>query len=339
MRLRWASWPQRLAAARGLRRRPRAGPIEGRRGDRRRSRPCPTPRSWPGRRRRVAGGHRRLRLAGQSARPSPSTPTTSVTNRHVVANDTSPTLVSPGRRRAPRSGHRRRPTPSTSPSSRSTTSCRVTLQWAPTDALQPGEHVVVLGYPAPSLTFTTTVGSIVNFQGRDGAREADAHRRPHRPRQQRRTGAAGRRHRAPGVVTQMTLDDPTERAAIVFSAASVESEVARFIAEPDDDVLLRTAASAPTTCRRCPTTSTCRPRRPRPRRPRRRCRSRCPPSRRRRPVGRPPRPSGRRPTTRDPTGADDDIDGDHRVAVPGGAPAIGVESVDAAPAPTTARGR
>lgn len=158
-----------------------------------------------------------------------------VTNRHVIANDASPTVISPTGEERPGRVIGVSDEVDVAVIEVGGPDLPVTLPWATTDSLRPGEHIVVVGYPAPELVFTTTVGSIVNFQGRDGRREAMLTDAPIGPGN---SGGPALRADATvtGVVTQMTLDDPSQRAAIVYSAASVQELVASFIAAPDDDV-------------------------------------------------------------------------------------------------------
>lgn len=155
-----------------------------------------------------------------------------VTNRHVIANDVSPQLTSPtGEQRSGRViGALQEADVAVIEVD---DELPVTLQWAPTSSLVAGEQVVVIGYPAPALEFTATTGSIVNFQGRDGGREAILTDAPINPGN---SGGPGLRRDATvaGVVTQMTLDDPGERAAIIFTAESVSTAVTDIIADPDD---------------------------------------------------------------------------------------------------------
>ena len=158
-----------------------------------------------------------------------------VTNHHVIVNDSSPQIRS-------RDGQVRQgrligataipdiaviEVESDLPSS---------LRWAPSAELAEREPLVVIGYPAPSGTFTATSGRIVNFQGAKGRREAalsDAFIA--------RGNSGGPALRADGsvagVVTQMALrTDSEDRVAIVFTSETVQASVANFIRHPSEVV-------------------------------------------------------------------------------------------------------
>lgn len=94
-----------------------------------------------------------------------------VTNRHVVANDVTPTLVS--RTGAEINGRvigwSERPDLAII---ETTEFLPKWLDWAPTDDLAEGMPLVALGYPAPEGDFTVTPGTVLSFQLRGNQREA-----------------------------------------------------------------------------------------------------------------------------------------------------------------------
>jgi len=95
-----------------------------------------------------------------------------VTNRHVVADDPEPIMVS-------RRGERLNGTvigwseePDIAVVRVEAGTFDTSLKWAATDTLTEGQRIVSLGYPVPGRDFSVTSGSIVSFQKRSGQREA-----------------------------------------------------------------------------------------------------------------------------------------------------------------------
>lgn len=154
-----------------------------------------------------------------------------VTNRHVVANDSTPTLRSKdGRKRTGKViGSVADPDVAVIEVGED---LPVTLPWAPTPTLTEREPLVAIGYPEPTNQFSASPGQIVSFQGRNGAREAAL---ANTPINHGSSGGPGLRADASvaGVVTMMLLRErPQDRVAILFTADKVRPTVADFIRRP-----------------------------------------------------------------------------------------------------------
>jgi S1-C subfamily serine protease len=153
-----------------------------------------------------------------------------VTNNHVISNDSAPIVRSPTGE-----AHQGRVIGSSKAPDIAVIEVKeklpVVVGWAPTASLARGEHVVLFGYPLPTLRFTVSPGSIVNFQP-PGAREAILantaieHGNSGGPALLSDGAAAG-------VATQMTLpNDPTKRVAIIFTTDTVRGTVEQFLQHP-----------------------------------------------------------------------------------------------------------
>lgn len=97
---------------------------------------------------------------------------TLITNWHVVTIDTSPRLVSRDGETeiaARVVGMNRDPDVAVLETEES---LPVALDWADTDSLSEGQHLVALGYPVPALDFSVTSTNIVSFQVEDRRRQA-----------------------------------------------------------------------------------------------------------------------------------------------------------------------
>ena len=153
-----------------------------------------------------------------------------VTNRHVIANDTSPVVRSrSGRVLEGRViGAAERPDVAVIEVAED---LGATVRLAPAANVDEGEHLVVLGYPMPDQQFTVSTGSVVSFHGTD--REAILTNAPIAPGN---SGGPALRSdgTVAGIVTQMTLDDPQERVAIAFTSASIEPVIDAALAAPVD---------------------------------------------------------------------------------------------------------
>jgi hypothetical protein len=154
-----------------------------------------------------------------------------VTNRHVIANDSTPTLRSKdGQKRTGKViGSIADPDVAVI---EVTDDLPVTLPWAPTPSLTNREPLVAIGYPEPTNQFSASPGQIVSFQGRNGAREAAL---ANTAIDHGSSGGPGVRADASvaGVVTMMLLrEQPAERVAILFTADTVRPTVADFIRRP-----------------------------------------------------------------------------------------------------------
>jgi hypothetical protein len=154
-----------------------------------------------------------------------------VTNRHVIANDTSPMIRS-------RSGERIQGKvigATVSPDAAVIevgSDLPINLRWARTAALIKQEPLVLIGYPSPPDLFTATAGQIVRFQSPKGIREsalvnaAVARGNSGGPAVRSDSSVAG-------VVTMMTLpDNPEEKVAVVFTSDTIRPTVEKFLREP-----------------------------------------------------------------------------------------------------------
>ena len=156
-----------------------------------------------------------------------------VTNRHVVAVDSSPDIRSrDGRVRKGRViGSAEHPDLAVIEVS---DDLPVKLPLASTESLGPQEPLVVLGYPAPAHAFKVSAGRIVNFQGTDDApREAAL---TNVPISLGNSGGPGLRSDASvaGVVTLMRLRSSKDKVAIMFTADAVRPMIERFIRKPSE---------------------------------------------------------------------------------------------------------
>lgn len=155
-----------------------------------------------------------------------------VTNRHVVAVDSSPQIRSrSGRMLAGRViGSAEHPDLAVIEVS---DDLPMRLPFAGTASLGPHEPLVVLGYPAPKHAFKVSAGRIVNFQGPEKApREAAL---TNVPIAQGNSGGPGLRSDASvaGVVTLMRLRSSSrDRVAVMFTADTVRPLIQRFITKP-----------------------------------------------------------------------------------------------------------
>ncbi|MGH9188247.1 MAG: S1C family serine protease [Acidimicrobiales bacterium] len=153
-----------------------------------------------------------------------------VTNHHVIANDTSPTLRSRnGEVRAGRViGAYYEPDVAVIEVD---ADLPLALPWTDTASLREAERVVVIGYPIPARQFTFTSGSVVAFVGSSERRDALL---SNAPVERGNSGGPALRGdgTVTGVVTQMTLADPSQRVAIVFTAANVLPAVDEALANP-----------------------------------------------------------------------------------------------------------
>lgn len=154
-----------------------------------------------------------------------------VTNRHVIAVDSSPIIRS-------RNGEERTGKVIGSSTHPDVAVIEVEqdlpahLRWATTSALGTQEPIVVLGYPSPDYVFKASTGRIVRFQHGNGAREAAL---VNAPVAGGNSGGPGLRGDATvaGLVTEMIIrDKPEQRVAILFTADALRAPVTRFLREP-----------------------------------------------------------------------------------------------------------
>lgn len=108
------------------------------------------------------------------------------------------------------------------------------LEWAPTDELREGQNLLALGYPVPDTVFTATPGSIMSFQSRTGEREA------------LRTNAALDRGnsggpvldvqgRVVGVVTEMAPNlGGFQLVPLIFTHDAVDELIDEFLESPEE---------------------------------------------------------------------------------------------------------
>lgn len=154
-----------------------------------------------------------------------------VTNRHVIANDSSPTVTSRDGQTHPGKVIGSTADPDVAVIEVSEDLPTV-LSWAPTESLKEREPLVTIGYPDPRNEFTASPGQIVNFQGPNGVREAAL---ANTPVDHGNSGGPGLRANASvaGVVTLMLLPKPpAERVAVMFTADTVRPSVTDFIERP-----------------------------------------------------------------------------------------------------------
>ncbi len=156
-----------------------------------------------------------------------------VTNRHVVANDVTPTLIS-------RSGDAitgrvigwsERPDLAVIEVSELLPKW---LEWAPTDELAEGMPLVALGYPAPDGDFTVTPGSVLSFQLRGDQREAI---RSDALIDRGNSGgpALGHDGRVMGVVTEIAVnDDGLQLFPLIYTHDALGSAIDQILAAPEE---------------------------------------------------------------------------------------------------------
>lgn len=156
-----------------------------------------------------------------------------VTNRHVVANDVTPTLIS-------RSGDRvegrvigwsERPDLAVI---ETTELLPKWLEWAPTEDLAEGMPLVALGYPAPEGDFTVTPGTVLSFQLRGNQREAI---RSDAAIDRGNSGgpALSPDGRVMGVVTEIAANDGgLQLFPLIYTHDAVSSEIDGILETPDE---------------------------------------------------------------------------------------------------------
>ncbi len=154
-----------------------------------------------------------------------------VTNRHVVANDSSPMLRSRDGKQIPGKVIGSAEHPDLAVIS-TTQDVGADLSFS-RESLGPREPLVVLGYPSPKHVFTAASGRIVSFQGTEN--DPDEAALTNVPIATGNSGGPGLRDDASvaGVVTLMRLRTAAaERVAIMFTAESIRPTVQRFIGKP-----------------------------------------------------------------------------------------------------------
>jgi hypothetical protein len=154
-----------------------------------------------------------------------------VTNWHVVSVDNAPTVV--GRDGSTRQGKVIGATPDpdiavielTEPVSK-------VLEWAATDQLGEGQHLLGLGYPVPAMQFSVNPGSVVSFQTEGDARQAI---RTDASLDRGNSGgpALTTRGQVAGVITEMADNvDGFQDVPLLFTQSAVGPAIDRMIAEP-----------------------------------------------------------------------------------------------------------
>jgi hypothetical protein len=155
-----------------------------------------------------------------------------VTNRHVVANDSTPELRSRGGRtiRGKVIGSTAHPDVAVIETD-DRLDASLVLSKASADRSDP---LVVLGYPSPKHFFSAASGRIVSFQGPgDDPDEAALTNVPIAKGNSGGPGLLGDASVA-GIVTLMRLrTDEAERVAIMFTAEAIRPTVQRFLREPE----------------------------------------------------------------------------------------------------------
>lgn len=156
-----------------------------------------------------------------------------VTNHHVVANNTVPSLVSRDGERVTATviGWSERPDVAVlrvdEPQAR-------WLEWAPTDELRVGQAIVALGYPVPATDFTVTPGNILSFQSRTDVTEAV---RTNAAIDRGNSGgpALDSQGRVVGVVTEMAPNwDGFQLVPLVFTHDALSELIDDFLSDPDE---------------------------------------------------------------------------------------------------------
>jgi hypothetical protein len=105
-----------------------------------------------------------------------------------------------------------------------------TLQWAPTAPLEEGEHLLGLGYPVPGTDFSATPGTLVSFQGaRQGIRTDAAldHGNSGGPLLTQQGQVAG-------VTTELALNDRgVQEVPVAYTEADLAATVATMTLHPN----------------------------------------------------------------------------------------------------------
>ena len=156
-----------------------------------------------------------------------------VTNHHVVANSTRPSLRSRGGDRVDGTviGWSERPDVAVI---RVDTELDQWLEWAAADQLREGQRLVALGYPVPARAFTATPGSILSFQARTDVREAI---RTDAALDRGNSGgpALDSRGQVIGVVTEMAPNlSGFQLVPLIFTYDALSELIEGFIAEPSE---------------------------------------------------------------------------------------------------------
>ena len=155
-----------------------------------------------------------------------------VTNHHVVVTDPTPTLISRDGDRIDGTviGWSERPDVAVIRTDELLTNW---LEWAPTDELNEGERLVVLGYPAPETDFSVTPGNVLSFQIRSGAREAI---RSDAAIDRGNSGgpALDEQGRVMGIVTEMAMNEGGfQLVPLIFTHAAVEETIDDILDDPE----------------------------------------------------------------------------------------------------------
>jgi hypothetical protein len=156
-----------------------------------------------------------------------------VTNRHVVAFDPTPTLVS-------RDGTRVLQARVIGMSEevdlallRVDGVLDTVLDWAPTVSLSEGQQVIALGYPAPFFTFSVTPGTLNAFEVVDGVRVGIV------SDESSDYGSSGGplltdRGLVAGIVTEFAGDGGRQVLGVSLTHDAVRAELARILADPQE---------------------------------------------------------------------------------------------------------
>ena len=156
-----------------------------------------------------------------------------VTNHHVVANSTRPSLRS-------REGDRLSGTVIGWSERPDVAVIRVDseldqwLEWATPEQLREGQSLVALGYPVPARAFTATPGSILSFQARTGIREAI---RTDAALDRGNSGgpALDSQGRVIGVVTEMAPNmSGFQLIPLIFTYDALDELIRGFLADPSE---------------------------------------------------------------------------------------------------------
>ncbi|MBK5224695.1 MAG: trypsin-like peptidase domain-containing protein, partial [Acidimicrobiia bacterium] len=155
-----------------------------------------------------------------------------VTNHHVVSNDPTPELISRNGDTIDATviGWSERPDLAILEVD---TELDEWLKWSPTDEINEGERLVVLGYPVPDTDFTVTPGSVISFQRRSDVREAI---RSDAAIDRGNSGgpALDASGRVMGVVTEMaTNDGGFQLVPLIFTHDALADTIRGILADPD----------------------------------------------------------------------------------------------------------